>query len=500
MIFSLKKVFFHKFISNILSSFFGAINLFFIPKIIGPENYGVFVLLNENVNKLLNLFTFNSQSAINTFIAKDKIKSHVIFASFILFILTLFLIIIISFFFNGTIISEFLFGSRIITSIVILSFVYGSLYFLADNIRLINDSLGISFLVDKYFVYYRLITSISIAFLYYFFVGDIKTIYLILSIFYIPLIVFWISSYKKNKLFILDFRTSIDDYFILFKRIFIFSHPIFTKSLFVIFIGFVDRWLLQKFYSWSDVGFYGIVFSIISIVSIITISMSTLFNRELNLANSDLDLFRSQYLFDKVISNLFFITACLSFMLSINSEYVIMLIGGPEFKPASSLLFLMSFYPTYQSYGQICTGVFFSEENTRAYRKLSIFINTLGLFLSILFMFPSKYYGFGLGSEGLVLKMVLLQFISANLLANLLLVNACNFLKIHFKKYFLLQLKVFLFFTTISIIPFLIHCENLYLEIFLKNISFFFGLTLVIFFKFNYFNIEVYSLLRYRKL
>lgn len=155
-----------------------------------------------------------------------------------------------------------------------------------------------------------------------------------------------------------------------------------------------------------------------------------------------------RYLFNKYIPLLYTITSIISIFLFVNAEFITQLVGGEEFEMALYTVALMSLYPIHQTYGQLSGSVFYATGKTKLYSQIGIFGLLLGFVLSLIFIGPNKYYALNLGSLGLALKMIILQF----LIVNIQLYYNSKLLKIIFFKFLYHQFFIILILISIALI------------------------------------------------
>ena len=98
----------------------------------------------------------------------------------------------------------------------------------------------------------------------------------------------------------------------------------------------------------------------------------------------------------------------------------------------------MTLYPIHQTYGQLLGTIYFSSDNTVAYKNINVIFNLFAIFLSFYLIAPKEMFGLDLGSKGLAFRLLIVQF----LITNFYLFFCVKLLKINFWKLFFHQFLV----------------------------------------------------------
>lgn len=215
------------------------------------------------------------------------------------------------------------------------------------------------------------------------------------------------------------------------KEFYQYSHPLFVYALVGLFVGILDRWLLQVFSGSVQQGFYGLSYQIGAVCFLFTSAMTPLITREFSIAFAKQDLNQMAHLFRRYIPLLYGIAAFFSCFLAIQAESVAYVFGGAKYHDAALAIAIMSFYPIHQTYGQLSGSVFFAAGQTGLYRNIGVSFMIIGLPITYFFVAPVSMMGLNTGSTGLAIKMVMIQFIAVNVQ---LYFNS-KFLKLSVSKY-----------------------------------------------------------------
>ena len=120
---------------------------------------------------------------------------------------------------------------------------------------------------------------------------------------------------------------------------------------------------------------------------------------------------RLRFLIVRYVPMLYSIATFFSVFVSFHSDAILAIFINNDFKDAWLALSLMAFYPLHQTYGQIIGGYCHATLQTKLNRNIALFFMPIGSIISVIVI-----YFLNLGATGLVIKMVLLQAISTNVM------------------------------------------------------------------------------------
>lgn len=194
-----------------------------------------------------------------------------------------------------------------------------------------------------------------------------------------------------------------------------YTSPLIVYAFVGLIVGGLDNWFLQKFAGSVQHGFYGLSYRIGGICFLFTSAMTPLLLREFSKAYSDQNINQMGFLFQRYIPLLYTIAAFFAVFLAVEAEKVSVIFGGNQFEGAELAISIMAFYPVHQTYGQLSGSVFYATGQTKLYRNLGITIQLTSLPLTWWLIAPEHWWGLNLGAVGLAIKMVLVQVIGVNL-------------------------------------------------------------------------------------
>lgn len=215
-----------------------------------------------------------------------------------------------------------------------------------------------------------------------------------------------------------------------------YSAPLVIYSVVSMMVGVLDLWLLQTFAGSLQQGLFALSLRVSAICLLFTTAMTPLLTREFSVAFGSKDIMEMRRLFGRYVPLLYTVAAILAVFLAVQADKVTIIVGGKAFEKATLPMALMVLYPVHQTYGQLSGSVFYATGQTRLYRNIGISVMLSGLLLSFVLLAPNSMYGLDLGSMGLAIKMLAVQFVGVNIQ---LFFNA-RFLSLSFRKYLFHQI------------------------------------------------------------
>lgn len=467
---SLQNRYFLKLIATVFSAGLKAVILFIVPQNIGPEKFGIYNYLITIFSQFFGFLDAGTSTAYYVKLSQDnKDKRLIIFYFLIMSFVVTFTTLLFAFLYYFNLLNGFFNGIDTLHIIegLILSFLLwvatiqiktmdSYAHTVISEIIKISYSL-FSFLIFMIIVYFEKIT-LSIFFQYLIFSASIYNGLL-----------FYKSSKMINWIYTIDVL-SIRNYIKVFYK---YTHPLFVFMLVSTLTTMIDFWLLQKYGGLKEQGYYGLVFQIAAMSSILTTSMTPLISREFSKDYRNNKLKRMKLVFKKYIPQFYILSSFIAIYIFYYSNSIVTIIAGEEYNNAIMLLAFMAFYPLHQTYGQLSGAIFFATDKTKQYRNTSVLFMLIGIPVSYLLI---GYFEFG--ALGLVIKVLLVQFLSVNYQLKL----NCSFLKLDYFKFLLHQIYIpIILYVLIVISSHLISFENIYLSLFIGFILYF-SLTFIIYF------------------
>jgi O-antigen/teichoic acid export membrane protein len=182
---------------------------------------------------------------------------------------------------------------------------------------------------------------------------------------------------------------------------------------------FADRWLLQKYGGGVQQAYYAVGAQFAGIALIATTSILRIFWKEIAEANHRGDHVRAGLLYKKVSRLLFLVGAVIAGFLIPWSEALLHKFLGSAYVGGAMTLAIMFLYPVHQSMGQIGTTMLMATERVSHQVIIGIVFMILSMVVTYFVLAPrgSTIPGLGLASEGLAIKMLVMQFVQVNVIA-----------------------------------------------------------------------------------
>ncbi len=447
LMYNLNKDYFFKILTNLVRVPVSFLLQSIFPRILGPIQYGNYEFLNDSFTRIITFLESGNTFAFYTKLSSDSSDFRLIKFYRILMLLTISLMLLITFvlcFFDFYI---YLWPYQSISTILLIFFLIVFVYI--SNILLrILDSFLLTINIEKFRVLHTIFTLIIFIYFYL----QVKTLninsFILLQIILQLLLIFGsifiINKKSKSILIIKEKLTKLNiKYYI--QYFYKYSSPLFIFSIFALIFGFGDRWLLQQFSGSIEQAYFSISLKTGAFIFIFTNALIPLYIRENSKYFSNKNYLKMSEIYVKNIKLFMFLTVFLTTIVSFNSKFILQIMGGNLFKDANILFILMSFYPIHQTLGQINGALYYSTSRTKVYTNVGLFSLPLGFFISFILIAPIKFYGFNLGGIGLGIQMISIQFINQNIL----LYYNCKYLNISFFKLFLHQfilIALFIFF------------------------------------------------------
>ena len=203
-----------------------------------------------------------------------------------------------------------------------------------------------------------------------------------------------------------------------FREYIVYCAPLVIYSWLDFFKEFADRWLLQNFGGPLEQGFYGVGQHFALVCSLFTIAIHKILWKEIAEAREKQDLERVRMLYKRATNFLLTASAGLSGFFVPWSQEIIELLLGVSFLGGASALAIMLIMPIHQSMTQITGALYLASHKTKEQTIIKIIFMVIHIPVTYFVLASGDEWipGFGLGSYGMALKMVILQIISVNIM------------------------------------------------------------------------------------
>jgi len=180
-----------------------------------------------------------------------------------------------------------------------------------------------------------------------------------------------------------------------------------------------DRWMLQHWGGSTEQAYYAVAQQFAAVALLATTSILKIFWKEIAEAQHQGNTAKVEQLYLKVSRGLFFVGAVVAGGLIPWAEEIITVMLGDAYIAGTITLMIMFLYPVHQSMGQIGGTMLYATEQTRLQVILGLAFMTAGILVVYFMLAPETMAvpGLGMASQGLAIKMVVMQLISVNIQA-----------------------------------------------------------------------------------
>jgi len=443
--------------------FLSFITIGMLPRALGVEMYGNYGFITTFFNSVIKFLKFGVPTAYYVKISKKPEEKTIIgfYMYYLIMIILLVAFLVASVYMTG--LEEVVWPNQ--ANIFIFAGAALSIfYLLSEFLRSTADSFGLTFSYEKIVIVQSIITVGVIVSLYVADLLTLKSLYLASILILIFVILFgWYFLHKNNIILFKNMRLTKIQLVEYFKEFYQFSSPLIINGIVVVFAMVFDIWLIQYYYGSVEQGYYTLALKISAIVILLISPISVLLLREMSQKYEKKGKKEIRKMYKKYSYLFYFIAAYFSIFISLNAEYIGMFIGGDEFEDAAVIIMLMALYPIHNIYGLIISNILLVRKKTNILRNITLITLIPGIAISFFLIAPVEAHGFGLGSMGLAIKVIALQFIGANIC----LMVVARYLKLSFLREARNQLVIFLTlyaFVKLSQYSVLLYIDNMFIS------------------------------------
>ena len=414
---SIRKRFIFSVLINFLRGILGFFTGIFLARFLGPDSYGDMAFLMGSFMGILSLLNMGSTSAFFTFLSQENRSKKFVSSFFVWLAIQFFLtLIVIGFFFPDQWIKSIWLGQKL--SLILLAFI--AIFFQGtvwSTMQHLGESQRKTFLVQSVSLGISLIHLVSLVLLWFNDLLGLYAIFIIIFIEYLIVAIFLYREYsfKKNNA-IEDINNKNQP---IITKYFNYCLPLIPYAWVGFAYIFIDRWLLQYYGGNVEQAYYAIAAQFAAVALIFTSSIMRIFWKEISEAKAQGNKKKIKRLYKKISRVLFLVSAIIVGFLMPWTEVIVSKMLGEAYQGGVVTLAIMLLYPIYQSMGQITGTMLYASEHILHKSIIGIVFMLLSMVAAYFILAPnnSRIPGFGLGSEGLAMKMVLMQFIQVNITA-----------------------------------------------------------------------------------
>lgn len=438
---SLKKRYFFKLFTNIIGIPISIVTQSIIPRGLGPIQYGNFSFLSNFFLEVVGFLDNGTSFAFYTKLSQRPEEMGLLrfYWKFVKIVILFFLVTVFCLIQTQ---QCNLIWPKQKTLFIWMGVFYSILLWLTQIMTKIIDAYGQTRQGEMARLVQKIVSLLFILLMFWANKFDLASFFIYQYVILILLIFMWWNILRSHKIIVHPkYKLSHQQLKKYFQEFYRYSMPLITYTVLGLMVGIGDKWLLQKFGGAVEQGFYGLSYQIGYICFLFTSAMTPLILREFSIVFHENNLIKMKEIFLRYIPMLYAVTVFFSVFIFLQGKNVALIMGGEKYIKAAFTISIMALYPIHQTYGQLSSSVFLACGQTKLYRNIGSF-TILGLFLTYILVAPKTMFGFSLGSIGLALKMVIIQFI----IVNIQLWFNCKYLKMSFIRLFAHQLYTILIF------------------------------------------------------
>ena len=403
-------------IGNLFRSLISFITSMLIARELAPESYGRYIFLIGTFIALKQLLDFSSSSAFFTFISQKKRSLKFVKIYWVYVALELLLpLVIIAFFIPSDLINTIWKDES--KTVIILGLLA---VFLQSTVWPITVQMAESIrktyyvqIINVLLVFLHLLTVI---FLWFFDLLAVSFLFSVIIIEWLIGILLLINIYRQNHNKLSIEEPQNDSFKSVFNEFWIYCSPFIPYMILGFINEFGEKWMLQTWAGAEQQAYFGIANQFASIALLVSVSIIKVFWKEVAEAHQSGNLQLVKELYLNSTRMLFFIGLMISIPLLPWANDILIIILGDSYTKGSMVFLIMLLYPIHQTIGQINGTMFYATENTRPFVIGNIIFLILSIIFTIIFLAPKDFLipGLALGSVGLAIKLVFLQFFQVN--------------------------------------------------------------------------------------
>jgi len=425
---TLKKRYFHKLSSNVVTILAGLITYTIVPRALGVSAYGNFSYTNNVITQILNFLDLKTSTGFYVKLSQRQAEKGIItfyglYTTLVFGVLAGIVAVLALPFISKS------FFAGIDLSIIGFALVFVCVKWISDILIKISDAYGTTVSVERIKIVNNVLGVLLLLALYFTHLVNIHFFY-VHQIVIFGLLCLFISRFFKTRHYAVPLigKLSREETRSYAKEFAAYSAPLIFFLAASLVTEVFDRYLLQHFGGSFQQGLYGFSFSICALTIFFVTSMVPLFTRELSIAFSDQDIPRAGQLYRKYVPTLYAVSAYFCCFLFINADGLIAIFGGAQYRASLTTLKLLLIYPLISTYSTLNGSVVYAKSGTTFIRNMTMVTAPVGMIIAFMFISTKAL---NLGATGLALKVLVLESISALVL----MVYIFNHLRLRLSRY-----------------------------------------------------------------
>ncbi|MDP2090186.1 MAG: oligosaccharide flippase family protein [Candidatus Gracilibacteria bacterium] len=369
----IKKQLIYGYLSQLITLIGGVFFLIFLPKSVGVENYGLFMLILTYVSLFGIFLGVPIQDAIKKELVEEKLNNkgkEIIANGYILrIVINIIFFMIFYFLYNN------------IEGIKDINYIYLILIFLFVNISGMPQNIFYALHDNKtnfHFVFIEYFLQIILLLIFYFTDKNLSINDIIIAFvigYAVPTIYYSFNIFIKNKIKIFEFNYDIS------KTLIIRYIWLSLSSVSFILLTSIDNVMISYFFSNKELGYYNIATNIVNKSTIFTIAIVM---GILPLFNINQDKIVIKELFKKYLKWIIGLNLIITITIIYLSDFGINLIYGKGFESSIKIMEILSLFPLFAVLQSFFSGILTNYGNYKTIMIISIFIAILNIILNFI--------------------------------------------------------------------------------------------------------------------
>ncbi len=408
--------------SHFVGVLMGFAVMVFVPRSLGPVNFGYFEFVTDNFTTILTTLSLSFPSAYFYWISRKGHKENCDVATGVNILWHVGVIIFFAVFLGASVAGGFhsYIWPKIPVWVLWSGLFFAGFSFLFQFLNYIADGRALTVDLERFRMAQNILRASGLAILFFIGFLTLRTYFLLqTSVLAMIVLGLGVQLARKKALNPMSFglwrhRWRDIAAYLTFTKDYV--KPLLWLYLFNVGYSLYDRWFLQVIGGPEEQGFYGIAFKFGALAFIFTSAMTPILTREFAHAYEEGDKERLRGLFNRIQVFLFIATVC-GVYISVQSGNIVRLVAGKEFLPAVVPISIMALYPIHQTFGQLSAALLLSTGQTRLFGIIGILVMVLGVPLTYFLIAPRRFPlpGMEMGAMGLAIKMIVVQIIGTNL-------------------------------------------------------------------------------------
>lgn len=412
-----------------------------VPKVIGPNMFGVYSYLTSTYIFLFQFCLLSSNTAYIYMLSKGKHDIGLINSFYFIFLSIIsFLILVFSLFtFNFELLISYIWNNISNINYLTLALFFGVVFQIQQRLIDFSDSTSQTFKSEKYRLISKAFVLISILVFINFLKFNIKVYFLlnIISVLVFLVLFFKNVSFKLSKLNFKKLKLILNEFIVYLRPLIIFS---LVASIY----SYLGKYLLQSSTGSIEQGYYNFAYQLVMIPVGLIYSIMTILFSEMTKTSEQKNINHIKSIYLKSFNYLYVLHAIFTSFLIINANKIVNILVGESFVGAVPCLKFLAIFSLLNTIAMTSSNVFFSKNKNKLYSIINTTVMSLGLCFYIYLLVGSYTI------DSILISKVVLVFYSIRV--SIQLIYTLNFLQI---KKFIFLINLFVIFMVVYLLAFI---------------------------------------------